>query len=233
MNRRPLNEAELEKIAARFRETDSEDDVPDTFREEDRDLSEHSDHEYESEIRLGSDAEMEQEPDDAEMEQKSDDAEMEQESDEAEMEQEQESGSGNYYYGRNGYKWSKNPPAPSRIRRSNIIHLPGTRGAVLATKPNTPLGAWSLLFTERLIDLVVDHTNQKIMDLCLNYGNLATFVNHVDKTELKALLGLMLLWGVFKSGHEDISSLFATDGTGRDIFRATISEQRCLFLSSA
>ncbi|KAG5877518.1 hypothetical protein JTB14_020541 [Gonioctena quinquepunctata] len=82
MNRRHQNGAELERFAARFGESDSEDDVPDNFREEDRDLSdapsEHSDHESESEIELFSDAEMEQEPDDAEMEQESDDAEMEQ-----------------------------------------------------------------------------------------------------------------------------------------------------------
>ncbi|KAG5889491.1 hypothetical protein JTB14_026495 [Gonioctena quinquepunctata] len=80
MNRRHLNWAELERFSARFGESDSEDDVPDNFREKDRDLSDapsqHSDHE--SEIELCSDAEMEQEPDDAEMEQESDDAEMEQ-----------------------------------------------------------------------------------------------------------------------------------------------------------
>ncbi|KAG5863826.1 hypothetical protein JTB14_016375 [Gonioctena quinquepunctata] len=80
MNRRHLNGAELERFAAKFGE--SEDDVPDNFREENRDLSdalsEHSDHESESEIELCSDAEMEQEPDDAEMEQESYDAEMEQ-----------------------------------------------------------------------------------------------------------------------------------------------------------
>ncbi|KAG5892396.1 hypothetical protein JTB14_014746 [Gonioctena quinquepunctata] len=77
MNRRHLNGAELERFAAKFGE--SEDDVPDNFREDDRDLSdapsEHSDHESESEIELCSDAEM---PDDAEMEQESYDAEMEQ-----------------------------------------------------------------------------------------------------------------------------------------------------------
>ncbi|KAG5893516.1 hypothetical protein JTB14_017226 [Gonioctena quinquepunctata] len=79
MNRRHLNGAELERFAARFGESHSEDDVPGNFREEDLSdaPSEHSDYESESEIELCSDAEMEQEPDDAEMEQESDDAEME------------------------------------------------------------------------------------------------------------------------------------------------------------
>ncbi|KAG5896335.1 hypothetical protein JTB14_030538 [Gonioctena quinquepunctata] len=75
MNRRHLNGAELGRFAARFGGCDSEDDVPNNLREEDRDFidapSEHSDHESESEMELCSDAEMEQDPDDAEMEQES------------------------------------------------------------------------------------------------------------------------------------------------------------------
>ena len=43
----------------------------------------------------------------------------------------------------------------------------------------------------------------------------------------------LYLGGVFKSNHEDLSSLFATDGTGRDIFRATMTKNRFLFLLAA
>lgn len=50
---------------------------------------------------------------------------------------------------------------------------------------------------------------------------------------MKAFLGLLLLAGVFKSGHEDVESLWATDGTGRDVFRVTMSLKRFLFLLSA
>lgn len=38
--------------------------------------------------------------------------------------------------------------------------------------------------------------------------------------------------GIFKSGHEDLKSLWATDGTGRDLFRCTMSPARFLFLLS-
>lgn len=48
--------------------------------------------------------------------------------------------------------------------------------------------------------------------------------------ELKAFIGLLYLAGVFKSNHEDILALFATDGTGRDIFRFTMSKNRFTFL---
>ncbi|KAJ8891435.1 hypothetical protein PR048_003963 [Dryococelus australis] len=50
--------------------------------------------------------------------------------------------------------------------------------------------------------------------------------------ELEAFFGLLYLSGVSKSNHEDTRSLFATDGTGRDIFRATMSKNRFLFLSA-
>lgn len=51
------------------------------------------------------------------------------------------------------------------------------------------------------------------------------FIQETDKVELEALLGLLYLQGCFKSGHE-LRSLWATDGTGRDIFRCTMSLAR-------
>ncbi|KAJ4437502.1 hypothetical protein ANN_17647 [Periplaneta americana] len=50
---------------------------------------------------------------------------------------------------------------------------------------------------------------------------------------MKALIGVLILSGVFKSGHEDVESLLATDGTGRDIIRCTMPLKRFLFLINA
>lgn len=50
---------------------------------------------------------------------------------------------------------------------------------------------------------------------------------------MEGLLGLLYLSGDFKSNHEDVASLFATDGTGRDIFRCVMSLTRFLFLITA
>lgn len=58
------------------------------------------------------------------------------------------------------------------------------------------------------------------------------FVGDTDIIELRAFIGLLYLQGAFKSGHEDLESLWATDGTGRDIFRSTMSLKRFLFLLS-
>lgn len=57
-----------------------------------------------------------------------------------------------------------------------------------------------------------------------------TFTQLLDMDQLKAFIGLLYLQGLFKSGNEDVRSLWATDGTGRDIFRATMSLPRFLFI---
>lgn len=44
--------------------------------------------------------------------------------------------------------------------------------------------------------------------------------------ELNAFVGLLLYTAIFKSNNEYIRSIFATDGTGRDVFRAVMSMER-------
>ena len=53
------------------------------------------------------------------------------------------------------------------------------------------------------------------------------------KTELKAFLGLLVLSGVKRAGHVSFLKLWATDGSGIEIFRACMSYNRFLFLLSA
>jgi hypothetical protein len=48
--------------------------------------------------------------------------------------------------------------------------------------------------------------------------------------ELKGLIVLLVYTSIFKSGNECVLSLFATDGTGREIFRCTMTKERVLFL---
>lgn len=54
----------------------------------------------------------------------------------------------------------------------------------------------------------------------------------MDKIELMSLFGLLFYSAVFKSNHENANTLFATDGTGREIFRLVVSKKRFLFLIS-
>lgn len=49
-------------------------------------------------------------------------------------------------------------------------------------------------------------------------------------TEIKALFGLLYYTSVFKSNHESTDLIFATDGTGREVFRCVTSQKRFLML---
>lgn len=50
-------------------------------------------------------------------------------------------------------------------------------------------------------------------------------LNDISKPELQDLIGLLLFTAIFKSNHGDINSIFATDGTGRQLFRAVMSKE--------
>lgn len=65
--------------------------------------------------------------------------------------------------------------------------------------------AWSLLFDDYMLDIIIKHTNERITDMTVSYGDQAVecqFTNHAVKAELKAFIGLLLLSGAFKSNHE-------------------------------
>ena len=75
------------------------------------------------------------------------------------------------------------------------------------------------------------------MDLCrANFAadllDKQTFTKPIDQVELRAFFGLIYLAGLFKSENEDATGLFASDGTGRDIFRATMNLKRFLYIEA-
>ena len=48
--------------------------------------------------------------------------------------------------------------------------------------------------------------------------------------KIKALIGLLYLAGVFKSGRRNCKEFWTTDGTGEEVFRATMAHRRFVFL---
>lgn len=54
----------------------------------------------------------------------------------------------------------------------------------------------------------------------------------MDRTELDALLGLLVLSSITKSNDESIRSLYSKDLCGRPIFSATMQEKRSLVLTA-
>lgn len=152
-----------------------------------------------------------------------------------------------YFYGRQTatmikdgeppMRWNKiQPHTHTRTRQINIItKIPGLKVAsrMLGDNPSVE-DVWKLLFTADMLEEIVKNTNIKILELNAKYGrkNLS-YIQETDVMELSALIGLLVYTSVFKAGNESVHSLFATDGTGRDVFRCTMSKERFLFLLSA
>lgn len=153
-------------------------------------------------------------------------------------------GSGTFYYGRRtqemrrknipAFRWKKEEGNQNvRTRQNNIItHLPGLKATALNLGENPDIeDVWNLVFTQDILNEVIQWTNVKIDSLVHSYkGTSVSYVNHLDMIELRAFIGFLLYTAVFKSNNESVLSLFATDGTGRDIFRCIMTKERFLFL---
>ncbi|CAH1990475.1 unnamed protein product [Acanthoscelides obtectus] len=145
-------------------------------------------------------------------------------------------------YGKDRTKWSTTAPVRGKTLAKNIIKvLPGLKGNAAQHKPQSALQAWKLLLTDEIFGQIITHTNTKIRSVQSHYGKFKkksnsrsefrpSFIGETDKTEIEAFVGLLYFLGLYKSGHEDLRSLWATDGTGRDIFRCTMSLARFSFL---
>lgn len=119
----------------------------------------------------------------------------------------------------------------SKTPSKNIVKLfPGPR--VCARDVTTELSAFEKLFTSDIIENIVECTNLHIAKIRLNYER-PRRAKDTTKTEIMALVGLLLLAGSKKQNHTHFLELWTTDGTGSEIFRACMSADRFLFLLSA
>lgn len=132
-----------------------------------------------------------------------------------------------YFCGKNGCKWfvtelNKNTITPEHNIVMNVPTLKGDTRDLGNTC--SPIQAWECLFTEDMISEIVRHTNTKIPSYRSNFTDEArTELKDTNSTELRALFAFLYYTAIFKSNHESLESMFATDGTGRDIFCAILS----------
>lgn len=133
-----------------------------------------------------------------------------------------------YAYGKNRMKWALTAPTRNvRTPQHNILKLPTLRGAARLVESATPQEIWNTMFDSQMIAMVVQWTNVKLRKEASKYkDDKRTELRDTDAIEMKAFIGLLYYTAVFKSNHEDSSLLFATDGSGRDIFRAVLSKER-------
>lgn len=127
-------------------------------------------------------------------------------------------------------QWSKEKPkANIRTPAHNIItKLPGNIGN--AKNVHTPNESWQLLISEEMMLKVVNSTNIFITTISQNFQR-ERDARITSIIEIRAFIGLLYFCGVHKSSHVNVRDLWATDGTGLEIFHKTMSYKRFLFLS--
>lgn len=126
-------------------------------------------------------------------------------------------------------KWTEKPGNLAiRTRRENIItHLPGPKR--IAQNVKTPLDCWKLFIDDLILTSIVECTNEKIVRKANNYTD-KHMVRETCLSEITACLGLLYLAGLFRSARQNLVDLWASDGTGIDIFRCTMPLKRFQFL---
>lgn len=117
------------------------------------------------------------------------------------------------------FKWRKELPNRNvRARLENVVtrllKLKAT-ARNLADNPHIE-DIWSRPFSSDILDTIVHWTNKK------------SDIHDLDVVERPDRIISVL--AVFKPRNKSVMSLFATDGTSRDIFRSTMSNKLFLFL---
>ncbi|XP_013411025.1 piggyBac transposable element-derived protein 1-like [Lingula anatina] len=135
---------------------------------------------------------------------------------------------GRPYTGKNGTIWERNPPPAGRRRMQDIIR--NTPGITNAARCDNIPSVFSFFITPEMVDLIALETNrearQKIRDWNDNHHeNQKEQWKPVDGTEIKAVIGLCIIAGLYKNNHEPQASLWS-QSDGRPVFKATMSRTR-------
>ncbi|XP_066260450.1 piggyBac transposable element-derived protein 4-like [Euwallacea similis] len=125
--------------------------------------------------------------------------------------------------------WSKHPIARyGRTRKENLIKdLPGVKTCLKHVKKESEI--FSHFFSDKILNDIVIHTNQHILGNRDNYQR-EKDAKITDLYEVKALIGLLYLSGVLKSNRLNLDEMWDKNGTGVELFRLTMPQQRFRFL---
>ncbi|XP_020289691.1 uncharacterized protein LOC109857612 isoform X2 [Pseudomyrmex gracilis] len=129
-------------------------------------------------------------------------------------------------------KYKSNLRAPKQRGDGSLstkIHLPqGKNGAERVTRP---IDAWSLLFNDEILEIILKQTNEQIVR-----SRTATEYRDADKTysfltmmEFRAFIGLLYFAGASKN-NSDTAEMWSN--LGSPIYRATMSQNRFKFILS-
>ena len=129
------------------------------------------------------------------------------------------------FRGRNNQVWAATCPPPSRTRACNIRHT--REGPVGNAKDiKNEVDAFTCFIDEDMLKQVVKHTNNRARrDLRANGKNPDEWAP-VDLCEIRGIVGLLYLIGVYRSQHESLRSLWSSGPSGRAIFPASFGRNR-------
>ena len=139
-----------------------------------------------------------------------------------------------YFFGKDGTKWRKTPLRQNvRTRAENIItQAPGVRP--VAQNAASENECWNIFFTDQMVDQILAYTNARIqikIAACQDPSKYS-YMKECNRSEFLAFLGLLYMAGKLRSGRQNLADLWASDSTGTDIFRLTMSQRRFHFIQS-
>ena len=122
---------------------------------------------------------------------------------------------------KDGKVWSDTPKLDPRGRpplHNNLREAAGPSRRI-KEQADTPAGAFSCFFTNEILDIIVQCTNEE--------GNrvFPGTWNPIDRVELQAYLGLLLLAGVYRARSEPVIHLWNHE-SGRPVFASCMGRNR-------
>ena len=120
------------------------------------------------------------------------------------------------------------PRMPGRTSFSNVIKFrPGLNEPAL--NANSPEERWGVFIRPEIIGVLVEHTNSIITTKKSSYTQ-SCRTNDTDDVEMKALIGLLMLAGIYHANRLNLKDIWNNNGTGIDVFKMTMSLNRFRFL---
>lgn len=135
-----------------------------------------------------------------------------------------------YFMGKDNTKWLKTPPiANVRTRLHNIVlRIPGPKGA--AKQAKTEFECLTCFIDDNFITKITQYTNIYISQVRDKFRRVRD-ARDTDEKEIKALIGILYLAGLLKSGRQNISQMWDNSkGTGVEAIYLTMSKSRFQFL---
>lgn len=126
--------------------------------------------------------------------------------------------------------WRKRSSVPKavRTRADNIVKIfPSPKLSTRTLKETKEI--WEYFIDDAMVNIIVQFTNQYIEYISQNFGR-SRDAKSTNAIEIRALMGLLYLAGVYHANRLNVEDLWKTDGSGIELFRLTMSLQRFRFL---